>query len=129
MYFRNYRLSKNWLDHSPKRGVSEHSSTVNLLNGLLALAKSAWENLCHIFPSLSEEIIPKISPILKFEILRVFVKTLTTNDKNAVPDCDSLQFAIQLQLSEKRKFFSSIFCSIYGIYIKFQTFFKKRGSS
>ena len=127
MYFRNYKLSKTWLDHSPKSGVSEHPSTVNLLKGLLTPTKSAWENLCHIFASLSEKIILKIFPILKFEILGVFVNTLTANDKYAVQDSDSLQFAIQLQLSEKRKFFSSNFFSIYGIYIKFQTFsIKKR---
>ena len=33
MYFWNYRLSKAWLDHSLKSAVSEHSLTVNMLNG------------------------------------------------------------------------------------------------
>ena len=31
MYFRNYRLSETWLDHSLMRAVSEHPSTVNML--------------------------------------------------------------------------------------------------
>ena len=34
MYFRNYRLSKTWLDHSLKSAVSEHNSLVNMLKGL-----------------------------------------------------------------------------------------------
>ena len=33
MYFRNYRLPNGWVDHSLKRAVSEHSSTVNMLQG------------------------------------------------------------------------------------------------
>ena len=31
MYFRNYRLSKTWLDHSLRNAVFEHSLTVNML--------------------------------------------------------------------------------------------------
>ena len=33
MYFPNYRLSNAWVDHSIKSAVSEHPSTVNMLNG------------------------------------------------------------------------------------------------
>ena len=33
MYFRNYRLSKAWVDHSLKSVVSEYPSTVNMLKG------------------------------------------------------------------------------------------------
>ena len=33
MYFRNYRLSKTWIDHSLKRASSEHPSTINMLKG------------------------------------------------------------------------------------------------
>ena len=38
MYFRNYGLSKTWLDLSPKSPVSEHPSIVNMLKG----AKHLW---------------------------------------------------------------------------------------
>ena len=40
----------------------------------------------------------KISPLLKFEILGVFVNTLTADDKYPVRDCGDLQFPIQMQL-------------------------------
>ena len=43
--------------------------------------------------------IRKIPLLLKFEILGVFVNTLTTVDKYPVPDCENLQFPIQMHLS------------------------------
>ena len=36
----------------------------------------------------------KISPLFKFEILGVFVDTLSGNDKYHVPDCEKLKFPI-----------------------------------
>ena len=41
----------------------------------------------------------KISPLLKFEILGVFVKTLTADDKYPNRDCENLELGIQMQLS------------------------------
>ena len=43
--------------------------------------------------------IRKISPLLKFEILGLFVNTLTVDDKYPVRDCENLQLPIQMQLS------------------------------
>ena len=42
--------------------------------------------------------VQKISPWLKFEIIGLFVTTLTADDKYAVPECESLQFPIQMIL-------------------------------
>ena len=47
--------------------------------------------------------IPKISPLLKFEILRLFLKA--ADDTYAVWVFADLQFPIQMQLSEKRETF------------------------
>ena len=41
----------------------------------------------------------ELSPLLKSEILGVFVKTFTADDKYATPDCEKLQFPIEMQLS------------------------------
>ena len=41
----------------------------------------------------------KISPLLEFEILGLFVKTLTGNDKYPVRDCSNFQLPIQMLLS------------------------------
>ena len=43
--------------------------------------------------------IRKISPLTKFQILEVFVNTLTADYKYPVPDCENLPFPIQMQLS------------------------------
>ena len=50
-----------------------------------------------------------MTPIEFNEILGVLVKTLTTNDKYRVLDCEKLPLPIQMQLSEKRKGFSQSF--------------------
>ena len=41
----------------------------------------------------------KISPLLKFEILGVFVDALTADGKYPKRDCENLQLSIQMQLS------------------------------
>ena len=38
--------------------------------------------------------IRKISPLMKFQILEVFVNTLTADYKYPVPDCENLPFPI-----------------------------------
>ena len=40
----------------------------------------------------------KIYPLLEFEMLGVFVTTLTANDKYPVWHCENLKFPIQFQL-------------------------------
>ena len=47
-----------------------------------------------------------MSPLVLREILGVILNTLTANGKYPVPDCENLQLAIQIQLSEKPKTFS-----------------------
>ena len=63
------------------------------------LIKSSWEHFSHIFWSLWEEIIWKISTWLKFGIIGLFANTWTADYKYSVPDCENLPFPIQLQLS------------------------------
>ena len=42
--------------------------------------------------------IQKISALMKFEILGMFVNTLTADDKYPVPDYQNLRFPIQMEL-------------------------------
>ena len=55
--------------------------------------------LLSIFSSLLGEIIWKIAPLLKFEIIGVFVNTLTAAYKYPFLDCENLLFPIQIKLS------------------------------
>ena len=50
-----------------------------------------------------------MSPLVLGEIWEVIVNTLTADDKYKVQDCRNLPLAIQMQLSEERKFFSQFF--------------------
>ena len=68
-------------------------------NGYETVVKSAWEHFYEIFWSLWGEMICKISPLFKFEILGVFDNRLTADDKYPVWDWENLQFAIESQLS------------------------------
>ena len=67
--------------------------------GSQALVKPSWENFYHIFPSLWGIMIWKISPLLKFEMIGVFVNTWTADYKYPVPDCENFSFLIQMKLS------------------------------
>ena len=53
----------------------------------------------HIFPSLWEQMIWETFPLLKFEMIGVFVNTWTADYKYPVPDCENLPFPIQMKLS------------------------------
>ena len=55
--------------------------------------------LLSMFSSLLGEMIWKISPLIKFEIIGVFVNTLTADCKYPVPHCENFSFPIQMQLS------------------------------
>ena len=63
------------------------------------LVKSSWEHFCHISSALWGEVIWKISPWLKFEIIGLFFITWTADYKYPVPDCANLPVPIRIQLS------------------------------
>ena len=66
---------------------------------LQTLVKSSWEHFYHIFSLLPLEMIWKISPWFKFEIIALFVNRWTADYKYSVADCQNLPFPIQIQLS------------------------------
>ena len=63
------------------------------------LVKSLWEHFYHIFSALWGEMIWKISPWFKFEIIGSFANRWTVDYKYPVTDCQNLHFPIQIQLS------------------------------
>ena len=89
------------------------------------LVKSSWQHFYNIFSSLWGEIIWKISPWLKFEIIELFVNTWTIDYKYALTDCENLPFPIQIQLSSKQKTFSQFFTSVLKSPSNFEHFKKK----
>ena len=73
------------------------------------LAKSPSEQFYSVFSSFWRKLIWKMSPLVLAEILGVFVDILTAYCKYPVQYCENLQLAIQTQLSEKLKTFSTFF--------------------
>ena len=63
------------------------------------LVKSSWEHFYHISPSLWGEMIRETFPLLKFEMIGVFVKISTADYKYPVSDCDNFLFPIQMPIS------------------------------
>ena len=64
-------------------------------------------------------------PLVLGEILGVFLKTLTADGKYPIPDCENLQLALQMQLSEKRKTFSQFFVPFLEFISNIKHFEKK----
>ena len=95
------------------------------VKGSQKLVKSSWEHFYQIFTSLCWEMIRKISPLFKFENIRVFLNTWTADYKYSVPDCENLQFPIQMQLSSKPKTFSGLFLPLMESKSNFKHFQKK----
>ena len=95
------------------------------VKGSQKLVKSSWEHFYQIFTSLCWEMIRKISPLFKFENIRVFLNTWTADYKYSVPDCENLQFPIQMQLSSKPKTFSELFLPLMESKSNFKHFQKK----
>ena len=58
------------------------------------LVKSLWEHFYHIFSALWGEMIWKIPPWFKFEIIGSFANRWTVDYKYPVTDCQNLQFPI-----------------------------------
>ena len=88
--------------------------------------KSVWKHFDHIFPSLWGKMISKISLLLKFEIIGVFVNTLTADYTYPFPDCCNLPFPIHIAIIWKTKNFFSVFCSLYSFFMTFKIVKKKK---
>ena len=90
------------------------------------LVESSSDYFYHIFLSLWEDIIWKISPWLKVEIIELFVKPWTADYKYPLPDCENLLLPIQIQLPSKQKTFSGCFIAFKEFHQILNIFKKKK---
>ena len=90
--------------------------------------QSGRRHLYHICWSLWKQLSWKKSLFVLCKILRLFVNTLTADDKHFLLSGDKLTRPIQILLSEKQDFFW-IFLCVSQIYFKFWVFLKKRWPS
>ena len=96
--FAKWETVKDLVRPLSKKRCSRISFDRQHVKGSQTLVKSAWEDSYQIFPSLWGEMIWKIGPLLKFEIIGVFLNTLTADYKYRVPDCENFPFLLQMQL-------------------------------
>ena len=61
-----------------------------------------------------------------YKILRLFVNTLTADDKHYLLNRDNLTQPIQMQISQKQKTFSQFLSAFFKSNLNFQHFQKKR---
>ena len=78
------------------------------------LLKGELQHMDHIYLSMGRQLSCKKSLVVIFNILRVFVCTLSVVDKYSFTKRDNLTDAIQMQLSRKQK--SS--CHIFSTFLK-----------
>ena len=126
MYFAKCLLRKTWLVKCLTSRVSDHPSTDSMGDG----SKHCFnlnDSISTIFINhWSGSYIRKRSLLVIYKILRLFVNTLTADDKHYLLNKDNLTQPIQMQVSQKRKNFRQFLFCIFKIYMKFPTFAKKR---
>ena len=109
LYFGSYILWKGCLPKRINSPVSENHSTANMLEGpkrLWNLHEVSFIKLCCISEG---DWLRKSLLLMIFELLRLFVKTLTGDNKYSLCDIWNLQDLIQIHLSKKVKTFCWIF--------------------
>ena len=89
------------------------------------LLESGQRYLYHIFWSLWTEFSWKKSTLVLCKILKLFVNTLTADDKYSHLNRRNLMEPIQILLSVKKKSFSQFFSSFLKFKLSFEHFQKK----
>ena len=104
-------MSKTTRSRTPFRNQRVHE--------FQTLSKAARNHHYPIVPWIWDKLSWKKCRLVKFEILRLFVNTLTTDDKYSSRNIQNLTQQLQMAISQKQK-------SLYRIFI---TFFKSRTNS
>ena len=101
-----------------KKNMVRSISKKPCIRGLLArkggkcietLLQSEWQHLYHIYQWLWRYLHWKKSLLMIHKILRLFVNTLTVDEKHYLLIRDNLTQPIQIQLSQKQKIFVKLF--------------------
>ena len=98
MYFRNYRLSKIWLNHSLESDISEPPSTFDMLMGDRHVWKLHESSFIIFFDHSEGKKFAKYLPYWIWNLRRVF-EHIDCRWEVSFQDCENLHFPIQKQLS------------------------------
>ena len=109
MYLRDYRLRKTWLCKCLKSRVSENRLTDNMANLSKHCCDLNDSTFTKVIDHCDDSSIGKKCLLVLYNILRLFLNTLTADDKHYLLTTDNLMQPIQMQLSQKPKPFSQFF--------------------
>ena len=90
------------------------------------LVKSSWKHFSHTCSSLCGEMIWKISPWFKFEIIGLFVNTWTADYKYPVPDCENFRSLFKSSYLKKDKHFLGFLFDLSNLHQILNIFQKKK---
>ena len=93
------------------------------------LSKPARNHDCPIVPWIWDKLSWKKCRLVKFEILRLFVNILTTDDKYSSRNIQNLTQQLQMAISQKQKTFYRIFITYVKSRRSSEDFVKKDESS
>ena len=112
MLLRNYGLPRTCLDNCLISTVSDNPIDKQHDERPQTRLKSKRQHLCHIYWSLWRQLSRKKSFLVLCKKLRLFVNTLTADDKYSLHNRENLMQAVQMPLSQKEKRILSIFFCI-----------------
>ena len=95
------------------------------VEGFQTLLKSARQPFYQIILTLSGKLRCKISLLVRCQLLGLFVKTLTPNDKYSVGNTEKLSQPIQMHLPSKKEYFSQFVLAFLKFRSSFKNFEKK----
>ena len=94
------------------------------MKGSQTLLESALQQFFHIFLSLWENLVSKISLLVISIILALFVHTLTADEKCSLCNKHNLQKLIQMELCKKQKLFFKFSTASFKFTFNFKHFEK-----
>ena len=121
MYFRYYGLWKRRLDKCLKSPVWHDRSSSNMVNRHKP-SRILYGRSFTIFIDQSEDNWVGKSLFVLYDILRLFVNTLTTNDKYYLLNRHNFTQPIQILLAQKQKNFSRLFSRLPKSALNFEHF-------
>ena len=125
-YYRNYCIRKRCLLKPLKALASADHWVINGLTG----SKHCWSQqgitIFNFFHESEINWVEKKSALVTSEIIRLFVNTLTPDEKYSHRYMQTFWQQVQTPLSQKERDFFKIFYWISEICMKFRTFRKKR---
>ena len=119
-------MLKEVATYTSKRSCLKTPFANERVNGFQKLLKWARQHYYPLFSSIRGKLSSKMSALLWCEILRLFVKTLTADDKYSDTNMQSLREKVSNAIISETKDFFWIFYCISEMFMKFGAFSKKR---